>query len=189
MRLLYNSALTFASTLLLLTSCSSKPATNAEKAEINVATLPPVDTKALLSYNPKNADRRIDEVMQNLHRTRGFNGNVLVAKHGKIVYEKAIGWADYLHRDSLKINSQFELASVTKTMTSTAILQLIERGKIKLTDDVKKFFPDFPYDGVTVKLLLTHRSGMMNYVYFTDDVYRKEHRDQRKGLTNAQEMA
>jgi CubicO group peptidase (beta-lactamase class C family) len=189
MRLLYNSALTFASTLLLLTSCSSKPAANAEKAEINVATLPPVDTKALLSYNPKNADRRIDEVMQNLHRTRGFNGNVLVAKHGKIVYEKAIGWADYLHRDSLKINSQFELASVTKTMTSTAILQLIERGKIKLTDDVKKFFPDFPYDGVTVKLLLTHRSGMMNYVYFTDDVYRKEHRDQRKGLTNAQEMA
>src|SRR6202012_5162703 len=74
-------------------------------------------------------------------------------------------------------------------MTSTAILQLVERGKLKLTDDVKKFFPDFPYDGITIKLLLTHRSGMMNYVYFTDDIYRKEHRNQKKGLTNAEEMA
>jgi CubicO group peptidase (beta-lactamase class C family) len=190
MRLFYNSTLTFAAVLLLLTSCSSKSNGKGGNNENTVAaTLPPVDTKALLSYNPKNADMRIDEVMQMLHKTRGFNGNVLVAKHGKIVYEKAIGWADYLHRDSLKIGSQFELASVTKTMTSTAILQLIERGKLKLTDNVKQFFPDFPYDGVTIKLLLTHRSGMMNYVYFTDDIYRKEHRIQKKGLTNAEEMA
>ncbi len=127
--------------------------------------------------------------MQGLHRTRGFNGNVLVAKHGKIIYEKAIGWADYLHRDSLKINSQFELASVTKTFTSTAILMLLEQGKLTLDDDVKKYFPDFPYDGVTIRLLLTHRSGMMNYVYFTDDLYRAEHRDERKGISNQDEMA
>jgi len=189
MRLLYNSALTFSAVLLLLASCSSKPGNKTETPEPTAAALPPVDTKALLYYNPKNADKRIDEEVMKLHRTRGFNGNVLVAKHGKIVYERAIGWADYLHRDSLKINSKFELASVTKTMTSTAIMQLIEQGKLHLNDDVKKFFPDFPYDGVTIKLLLTHRSGMMNYVYFTDDVYRKEHRNQRKGLTNAEEMA
>jgi len=187
MRLLYNSVLTFAFVLLLLASCTSKSSGNSESAP--PVTAGPFDTKALLAYNPKNADKTIDAVMQNLHKTRGFNGNVLVAKHGKIIYEKAIGWADYLHRDSLKINSQFELASVTKTMTSTAILQLIERGKLSLNDDVKKFFPDFPYDGVTIRLLLTHRSGMMNYVYFTDDVYRKEHRDQRKGINNADEMA
>lgn len=73
-------------------------------------------------------------------------------------------------------------------MTSTAILLLMERGKLKLDDDVKKFFPDFPYDGVTIRLLLTHRSGMMNYVYFIDDIYRKNHLNQRKGLTNAEAM-
>jgi len=127
--------------------------------------------------------------MQELHRTRGFNGNVLVAKHGKIIYENAIGWADYLHRKELNINSQFELASITKTITGTAILMLMEQGKLSLNDDVKKFFPDFPYDGVTIRLLLTHRSGMMNYVYFTDDLYRAERRDERKGISNAQEMA
>ena len=148
-----------------------------------------MDTKKLLAYNPKDGDKKIDDFIQQLHKTRGFNGNVLVAEHGKIVYEKAIGWADYLHRDSLKINSRFELASVTKTMTSTAILMLMERGKLKLDDDVKKFFPDFPYDGITIRLLLTHRSGMMNYVYFIDGIYRSEHRNMKKGITNKDAMA
>src|ERR1700710_336015 len=187
MRFVYKTLLTSAAFLIFLTSCSSKQHDKAIPSP-NVV-LKPLDTKALLAYNPKDADKRIDSFILELHKTRSFNGNVLVAKHGKIIYEKAIGWADYLHRDSLKIGSQFELASVTKTMTSTAILQLIERGKLNLNDDVKKFFPDFPYDGVTVRLLLTHRSGMMNYVYFTDDLYRAQHLDERKGITNAEEMA
>jgi CubicO group peptidase (beta-lactamase class C family) len=188
MRLVYKSVLTVTASLLFLASCSSKQNNNDDK-NAPPAARAPFDTKALLAYNPKNADKRIDEVIEQLHKTRGFNGNVLVAKHGKIIYERALGWADYLHRDSLKINSQFELASVTKTMTSTAILMLLERGKLTLDDNVKKFFPDFPYDGITIRLLLTHRSGMMNYVYFTDDLYRAQHLNQRKGITNADEMA
>jgi len=186
MRLVYQSILTLTASLLILTSCSSK--NNDKNKSVSPAESKPLDTATLLAYNPKNADKKIDEVMKELHRTRGFNGNVLVAKKGKIVYENAIGWADYLHRDSLKLSSQFELASVTKTMTSTAILMLMERGKLTLNDDVKKFFPDFPYSGVTIRLLLTHRSGMMNYVYFIDDIYRSQHLNQRKGLTNAEAM-
>ncbi|MGZ3873871.1 MAG: serine hydrolase domain-containing protein, partial [Mucilaginibacter sp.] len=186
MRLLYKTIITFTALLFFLTACSSK---ESDKSAPLPGLDKPFDTKDLLAYNPKNADKRIDNFIQNLHKTRGFNGNILVAKHGKIIYENAIGWADYLHRDSLKLSSKFELASVTKTMTSTAILMLMEQGKLKLDDDVKKYFPDFPYDGVTIRLLLTHRSGMMNYVYFTDDLYRAEHRNQRKGLTNAEEMA
>ena len=188
MRLVYRGFFFVFLSILFLTSCSSKASSN-NSGTPAAKTPPPLDTKALLAYNPANADQRIDAVMQQLHRTRGFNGNVLVAKHGKIIYENAIGWADYLHRKELNINSQFELASITKTMTGTAILELIEQGKLSLDDDVKKFFPDFPYDGITIRLLLTHRSGMMNYVYFTDDLYRAEHRDERKGISNAQEMA
>jgi len=187
MRFVYKTFLTFTAFPIFLASCSSKQSDKAIDPPAVATT--PFDTKALLAYDPKNADKRIDSFIQQLHKTRGFNGNVLVAKHGKIIYEKAIGWADYLHRDSLKIGSQFELASLTKTMTSTAILLLIERGKLKLDDNVKQFFPDFPYDGVTIRLLLTHRSGMMNYVYFTDDLYRAQHLDERKGITNAEEMA
>ncbi|MFD2866891.1 serine hydrolase domain-containing protein [Mucilaginibacter antarcticus] len=188
MSLLKQCLLSFTLSLLVLTSCSSDPKKagglldDEEKRK-------PLDTTALLAYNPKKADRRIDDFIKNLHKTRGFNGNILVAKNGKIIYQNALGWADYLHRDSLKINSRFEMASVTKTMTGTAIMMLIEQGKIKLTQDVREFFPDFPYEGVTIKLLLTHRSGMMNYVYFVDGVYRKEHRVQKVGLSNADAMA
>lgn len=188
MRFVYKAVLISAICLFSLSACSSGADKN-KKDKAPVKPAGPMDAKALLAYDPRNADKKIDAIMQELHRKRGFNGNVLVAKHGKIIYENAIGWADYLHRRELNINSQFELASITKTFTSTAILMLMEQGKLSLNDDVKKFFPDFPYDGITIRLLLTHRSGMMNYVYFTDDLYRAEHRDERKGITNAQEMA
>ncbi|RCH55778.1 serine hydrolase [Mucilaginibacter hurinus] len=182
----FKNIFTLTAAIIFLASCSSdkdKKATSADGKRIEF------DTTALLKYDPKKEDKRIDEFMQHLHKVRRFNGNVLVAKKGKIIYQKSFGWANYLTRDSLTLNSQFELASVTKTMTGTAILMLMEQGKLKLEQDVREFFPDFPYQGVTVKLLLTHRSGMMNYVYFIDDLYRKEKRDQRKGLSNADAMA
>ncbi|WP_237487840.1 serine hydrolase domain-containing protein [Hufsiella arboris] len=163
---------------------------NNSKQDTNFARKPTDDKtdSLLLVYDPAKADQRIDAFMKELHRTRAFNGNVLVAKKGKILYENAIGWADYLHRDSLKLGSQFELASVSKTMTATAILMLMERGKLKLDQNVKDFFPDFPYDGITIKLLLTHRSGLMNYVYFVDNIWKKNHKDERKGITNMDVM-
>jgi CubicO group peptidase (beta-lactamase class C family) len=188
MKLLSKNIFFSAITLLSLQSCSCSSHKKDNTNNTTASTIK-LDTAAILKYDPKQADKRIDEFAQNLHKKSGFNGNILVAKHGKILYEHAFGWADYLRRDSLKLNSRFELASVTKTMTSTAIMMLMERGKLKLDQNVKEFFPDFPYDGITIRLLLTHRSGMMNYVYFIDDIYRKQHLNQKKGLTNAQAMA
>jgi CubicO group peptidase (beta-lactamase class C family) len=170
----------------LFFSCSSDAKKNQTLAEPSLERTPD-DDKAdslLLVYNPAKGDKWIADFVNNLHKKYGFNGNMLVAKDGKILYEKAIGWADYLHRDSLKINSEFELASVTKTFTGTAIMQLVENGKLSLTDDVKKFYPNFPYDGINVKLLLTHRSGMMNYVYFTDGIWK----DKKKPMSNQDVM-
>lgn len=167
----------------LLTCCSA----NSEKKEADKKIRTPADDKTdslLLVYNPKKEDKFIANFADNLHKKYGFNGNILVAKEGKIIFEKAIGWADYLHRDSLKINSEFELASVTKTFTGVAIMQLIEAKKLSLTDNVKKFFPSFPYDGINIKMLLTHRSGMMNYVYFTDGIWK----DKKKPMSNMDVM-
>lgn len=177
-------------TILSCSSCSS-PEEKAKKAEADKKVRVAADDKAdslLLLYNPAKGDKWIAGFVQNLHKKYGFNGNMLVAKDGKILYEKAIGWADYLHRDSLKINSEFELASITKTFTGVAIMQLVEAGKLKLTDDVKKFYPNFPYNGITIELLLSHRSGMMNYVYFIDDIWRKEKRNMKKGVSNQEVM-
>lgn len=182
---MYKSTFTVLSLLLFITSCSSVPATG---NEVEAAQKKPFDTQTLLAYNPKKANQQIDAFMKHLHQVSGFNGNVLVAQKGKIIYQNAFGWANYPHMDSLTLNSQFELASISKTMTATAILQLVERGRLKLNQDVRDFYPNFPYPGVTVRMLLTHRSGLPNYVYSIDDVFRKEHRDQKKGVTNAQMM-
>lgn len=97
---------------------------------------------------------------------RGFNGAILVAKKGHIIFEDYHGYFNLAKKTSLTAHSSFHLASVSKTFTAMAVLKLVEMGKLTLNDDVKKFFPGFPYDNVTVKLLLNHRSGLPNYIYF-----------------------
>ncbi len=186
MRLVIKKLIPVSATFVLLIACGNN--NNASPKTKTPTYSAPFNPSELLKYNPKTADKRIDAFFHKLHNKSAFNGNILVAKNGKIIYENALGWANHLTRDSLKINSQFQLASVTKTVTSTAIMQLWERGKIKLDQDVKDFFPNFPYNGVTIRLLLTHRSGMMNYVYFIDDLYRAHHWSEKKGLTNFQVM-
>jgi CubicO group peptidase (beta-lactamase class C family) len=162
----------------LVQACGSDPSEKRKRKILNKE----VPDSVVLFYDPKKADKRIDEIIMNLHRKSGFNGIVLVAKNGKIIYERAIGWADHLHRDSLKINSVFELASVSKPFTSTAIMMLIEDGKLRLNQNVKEFYPDFPYDSITVELLLTHKSGMMNYVYFVDNLWKSQKKNERNSL-------
>ncbi|WDF69320.1 serine hydrolase [Sphingobacterium oryzagri] len=137
-----------------------------------------------LVYDPANADKEIDAFMQKLHKKSAFNGAVLVAKGGKILYQNAFGWADYLLKDSLTIQSKFELASVTKPMTAIGTLKLVEEGKLKLDQTVNDFFPEFPYPGVTIKMLLSHRSGLPNYVYFAEDVWP----DKKKAMSNMDAM-
>ena len=99
---------------------------------------------------------------------RGFNGAILVAKKGRVIFEDYHGYFNLFKKDSLTAHSAFHLASVSKTFTAMATLKLVEMGKLKLDDDVKKFFPGFPYDNVTVKQLLSHRSGLPNYIYFME---------------------
>lgn len=176
------------SALYILTCFVVISCTSGEKKKVSRTKKDDKSDSISLVYNPEKANKRIDDFMNNLHKRYGFNGNVLVAKKGKIIYQNAIGWADYLHRDSLKIESVFELASVSKPLTATAIMQLVEKGKIKLNQDVRDFFPNFPYQGVTVNLLLIHRSGLMNYVYFVDKLWKAAKKDERKGITNMDVM-
>jgi len=111
---------------LLISACSHTNKKHQDK-DPKIRTVNDDKTDSLLiSYDPAKGDKWIADFVDNLHKKFGFNGNMLVAKDGKILYEKAIGWADYLHRDSLKINSEFELASITKTFTGVAIMQLVE---------------------------------------------------------------
>jgi CubicO group peptidase (beta-lactamase class C family) len=92
-----------------------------------------------------------------------FNGNVLVAEKGKIIYQQALGYADYNTNRLLNDSSVFELASVSKQFTAMAIMILKERNQLSYDDHVTKFFPDFPYDNITIRNLLTHTSGLPDY--------------------------
>lgn len=165
-----------------LVSCSS-PEAKQKKIEEKQQKQQEKDSIALV-YNPADADQEIDAFMQNLHRKSAFNGNVLIAKKGKIIYQNTFGWADYLHKDSLKITSKFELASVSKPLTALGLLKLVEEEKLRLDQTVNDFFPDFPYPDITIQMLLSHRSGLPNYIYFSEEAWK----DRTKAMSNMDAM-
>lgn len=97
-----------------------------------------------------------------------FNGSFLVAKNGEIIFERYKGFGDFSKKDSLTSHHAFHIASISKTFTGMAILKLYEEGRVNLSDTLGRFFPAFPYQGVTVKMLLSHRSGLPNYAYYLE---------------------
>lgn len=114
---------------------------------------------------------KIDSFFTARYNRKAFNGTVLVAEKGRIIYKNAFGFANFKKKDSLKTNSVFQLASVSKPLTAFAVLILSEKGKLDLKDDLRKYFPDFPYENVTIRNLLTHRSGLPEYMYFADHLW------------------
>src|SRR5512136_2243731 len=101
---------------------------------------------------------RMDSLFHILSTKRGFNGNVLIAQEGKIVYEKAFGYADLKAKIPLSLESTFQLASISKQFTAMAIMMLHDEGKLNFADTVQRFFPEFPYKDITIRELLAHRS-------------------------------
>ena len=100
-----------------------------------------------------------------------FNGTVLVYKQGKL-FKKAFGEIGLAHSSEMLIDDVFQLASVSKTVTAVATMVLIQEGKLALDSLVLKYLPDFPYPNVTIRQLLTHRSGIANYMYYTDTFWK-----------------
>jgi CubicO group peptidase (beta-lactamase class C family) len=92
-----------------------------------------------------------------------FNGNVLIAKGGKPIYQQSLGYADFSTKRALNENSVFELASVSKQFTAMGIMICKEKGLLNYTDPITKFFPGLPYKDITVRHLLTHTSGIPSY--------------------------
>jgi CubicO group peptidase (beta-lactamase class C family) len=112
----------------------------------------------------------VAEVLERSLLRGSFNGAVLIAKNGDIVYERYVGVKDprVKGKDTITAETPFQIASTGKTMTAAAVLKLWEEGKLGLDDEVTKYFPGFPYPGVTIKTLLNHRSGLPNYLYYME---------------------
>src|SRR6266576_2267596 len=90
-----------------------------------------------------------------------FSGVVRVTKGDRIIYENAFGYADRGWQVPNSLQTRFQIASLSKPMTATAILVLGEERKLSLEDKLSKFLPDFPNgDEITIEELLTHYSGL-----------------------------
>jgi len=124
--------------------------------------------KILTSIHAADKAKQLEVLFNNKVKKLGFNGCVLIAQRGQIIFKKVAGFSNIKTNDPLKLNSAFQLSSTSKTLTAAAILLLKDQGKITLDDNVQKFFPQFPYSNITIKLLLTHRSGLNNYLYFAE---------------------
>ena len=98
----------------------------------------------------------------------GFNGGIVVAKNGNIVFEAYNGNAHLNKHDVIDSNSSFHIASVSKTFTAMAVLKLWQDSLLNIDEEYSKYFPSFNYPGVTIRSLLSHRSGLPNYLYFME---------------------
>ena len=130
-------------------------------------------------FSPAVVDE-IGHYFSKRNRNNAFNGTVLFAQNGQIRYSEAFGFADLRTKDSLTIESAFQLASVSKPITAIATLMLVDQGKIGLEDTLQTYFPEFPYEGITIRMLLNHRSGLPNYMYFCDSMWENK----EKAITN-----
>ena len=131
----------------------------------------------------EKVSHKLDSLLQRINKRHDFHGSLLVAKNGKIVYNNQVGYADFKNKEPLNKASVFQLASVSKQFTAAAIMLLYERNQIKLTDTVNKYFPNFPYEHVTITNLLNHTGGLPKYFWVAEHKWKQE-----KAPTNSEMM-
>lgn len=155
----------FFSFIVFLFSCSEPDSitTNPSDKEMFVM---PVFPEINKSYKIKK-QKVVNNFFNEFLNPEAFNGQFLVAKNGKIIYFRAKGSADFSKNIEMKSTTPIHVASVSKVATALAVLRLVDQKKIILDKDVRRYLPTFPYQGITVRMLLNHRSGVPYYGYFT----------------------
>jgi len=118
---------------------------------------------AHFDLNAQTKASRIKQVMQRHFVNEQFNGVVLVAEQGHVIYQQAFGIADFEWKINTSTDTKFEIASITKTITALMIMQLAETGKINLNGYITDYLKDYPAatgSTITITHLLTHTSGL-----------------------------
>src|SRR5262245_498224 len=108
-------------------------------------------------------EQPLEHAIEELATKNDFNGVILVAKDGKVLFEKAYGMANFAKKVPNTINTQFMIGAITKQFTGAAIIKLWEQKKLNLSGTLINYLPNFkaPWTkDVTVNFLLGHRSGV-----------------------------
>ncbi len=161
---------------------------NNEKVETATEDLIEEETPFLIEHYSESETQRVsqklDSLLTRINKRNDFHGSLLVAKNGKVLYSNQIGYTDFSKKELIDETSVFQLASVSKQFTAVAIMMLYERNLLQLTDNVKDYFPDFPYENVTIKNLLNHTAGLPKYFWIAEHKWK-----QKKAPTNSEMMS
>ena len=127
---------------------------------------------AQTSIFAQNKAAKIDQLMKQYSVYGQFNGSVLVAENGRVIYKKGLGYANMEWNIPNRPDTKHRLGSITKQFTSTLILQLVEQGKVKLDGKLSDYLPDYRKDTgskITIHQLLNHTSGIPSYTGLPGD--------------------
>lgn len=107
---------------------------------------------------------KLDSLLKYVERSQKGMGSLSIFRNGNEVYRYTIGFADLDRNIITTSNTRYRIASITKTYTATLIMQLIEEGKLRLDTKLASFFSGFENgDLITIKQMLQHRSGLINF--------------------------
>ncbi|MCZ2357337.1 MAG: beta-lactamase family protein [Bacteroidia bacterium] len=127
-----------------------------------------IGTLSQIGLAQTNFDKtKLDNYFNALEENNKFMGSVAVSKNGEIIYSKTVGFADVENNVKATENSKYRIGSISKSFTAVLVLKAVEQKKLDLNQTIDKWFPTIKNaKEITVKHLLSHRSGIHN---FTDD--------------------
>jgi CubicO group peptidase (beta-lactamase class C family) len=157
-------------TLIVLSACNSTTKGN-QNTPVKISDSFTIPAPSTISKEESERLRiACDEWYNLVLKTKAFNGGIVVAKKGNIVFESYNGSAHPGGTDTITDSTSFHIASVSKTFTAMAVLKLWQDGKCNIDDEYSKYFPTFNFPGVTIRTMLNHRSGLPNYVHFMENM-------------------
>jgi len=117
-----------------------------------------------------NKIKHLDKWLNGLYSKGKFQGVVLLASGGEVIFGKGYGFSDSNKKEPLSTHSSFNLASVSKQFTAAGIILLKHKGQLSYTDELQKFVPELSfYSGVTIRHLLNHISGIPDYLNIANE--------------------
>ena len=115
--------------------------------------------------------KKISRLISDSFENDQFNGALLVASDGNIIFKNAYGYANWETKTNQRLNSIFSIASISKTFTSMAIMVLREQNKLEYDSKVDRYLPELPNaEKITIRHLLNHTSGMHSFMEYGGSV-------------------
>ena len=149
-------------------SCNSSPSSKKNLTEDSIAIIQLPKPGKITAAEADKIRQACQAWYDTVLSLKGFNGGMIVAKDGNVVFEKYSGTGHLPGHDVITDSTPMHIASISKTFTAMAVLKLRQDGKLNIDDEYSKYFPAFNYPGLTIRCLLNHRSGLPNYNYFME---------------------